>query len=110
MQRKQLHKTVQGTEAKSTKPSASPSPPKEATKQQNKNKEQQKVEEKLEKLCLDDTQETIPTTQSPEPSDKSTSVNKSLQLQEIENGYKVTARTLVALKMLNSQLQLQVKT
>ena len=76
VQRKQLYKTVQGTESKSTKSSASPSPPKEATKLQNKNKEEQVVEEKLEKLCLDDTQETIPTTQSPEPSSKSTSVNE----------------------------------
>ena len=76
MQRKQLHKTAQGTEIKSAKPSASPSPPKEATKQQNKNKEeeqQQAVQEKPEKLSLDDTQETLPTTQSPGPTNTSTS-------------------------------------
>jgi hypothetical protein len=81
VQRKQLHKTIQGTESKSTKPSASPSPPKEATtKQQNKNKEeeQQAVEEKLEKFSLDDTQKTSPTTRSPhEPSGISTFVDKS---------------------------------
>ena len=77
VQRKQLHKTVQGTESKSTKPSASPSPPKETTKQQNKNKEEeQAVKEKLQKLSLDDTQETLLTAQSPESSSKSTTVNK----------------------------------
>ena len=77
VQRKQLHKTVQGTESKSTKPSASPSPPKEGRKQQNKNEEKQTVEEKLEELSLDDTQETIPSTQSPEPSSQSTSISKN---------------------------------
>ena len=79
MQRKQLHKIVQGTETKPTKPLASLSPPKEATKQQNKNKEeqQQAVQEKLEKLSLDDTQETLPTTQSPGPSRISTSVDNN---------------------------------
>ena len=76
MQRKQLHKTAQGAETKPTKSSASPSPPKEATKQQNKNKEEEQpqvVQEKLEKLSLDNTQETLPTTQSPGPSNTSTS-------------------------------------
>ena len=80
VQRKQLHKTVQGTESKSTKPSASPSPPKEATKQRNKNKEeeqQQVVEEKLKKLSLDDTQETTSTTRSPEPNNISTPVDEN---------------------------------
>ena len=75
VQRKQLQKTVQGTESKSTKPSASPSPPKEATKQEIRGKEEQAVEEKLEKLSLDDTQETEPT---PEPSSKSTAVIENL--------------------------------
>ena len=77
MQRKQLHKTVQGTESKSTKPSTSPSPPKEGKKQQNKNEEKQTFEEKLEELSLDDTQETIPTSQSPEPSSQSISINEN---------------------------------
>ena len=78
VQRKQLQKTVQGTESKSTKPSASPSPPKDATKQENKGKEEQAVEEKLEKLSLDDTQETEPNTQPLEPSSKSTAVIENL--------------------------------
>ena len=78
MQRKQLHKIAQGTETKPTKPSASPSPPKEATKQQNKNKEEEQPQAVQEKLSLDDTQETLPTTQSPGPSRISTSVDNNL--------------------------------
>ena len=76
VQRKQLHKTVQGTESKFTKPSASPSPPKPASKQEKKSEDKQTVEDKLEKLSLDDAQETIPTTRSPERNSESTRANE----------------------------------
>ena len=76
VQRKQLHKTVQGTESKFTKPSASPSPPKPASKQKKKSEDKQTVEDKVEKLSLDDSQETIPATQTPEPSSESTRANE----------------------------------
>ena len=93
MQRKQIHKTVQGTESKSSKPSTSPSPPKEAKKQQNKNEEKQPIEEKLEKLSLGDSQEKTPTTQSPEPSCKSTHVNEKPTVIELQNDSQYTDTT-----------------
>ena len=93
MQRKQIHKTVQGTESKSSKPSTSPSPPKEAKKQQTENEEKQPIEEKLEKLSLGDSQEKTPTTRSPKPSCKSTHVNEKPTVIELQNDSQDTDTT-----------------